>query len=147
MKRAAAFGGSAVPRLAGLDGEPKSGPDMNPMIGVALLLLILFVVVTPAHTGYAKLPRAATGEVVPGGGITLGIDDSGKYFVRDKPVTDVGLEQALRDAYATMPGDRTLYLKAHDQVDYSRVLTAVDAARRAEVRRITAIVEPPRSPH
>jgi biopolymer transport protein ExbD len=64
--------------------------------------------------------------------------------VDDKPVADAQLEARLREEYARRPDDHILYLKADNDVQYSRVLTAIDAARNAGVRRIGAITELPK---
>ena len=56
------------------------------------------------------------------------------------------LEGRLAALYAARPADHVLYLKADRDADYARVLTALDAARRAGVRRIGAITEQARDP-
>ena len=50
----------------------------------------------------------------------------------------------MREEYARRPDDHILYMKAHDEIEYSRVLTAIYAARNAGVRRIGAITELPK---
>jgi biopolymer transport protein ExbD len=51
----------------------------------------------------------------------------------------------LKKAYATRPDDHVLYLKADNEAGYDRILTAIDAARNAGVRRIGAITELPKA--
>jgi biopolymer transport protein ExbD/biopolymer transport protein TolR len=143
LGKGAAFGGSAVPTVTGSGGEVTADINVTPMIDVMLVLLIIFMVVTPALAFEAKLPKARTAAPEKEERVTLGIDKAGKYFVDDKPVGDAQLEQTLRDAYAKRPDDHVLYLKAHDESQYSRTLTAIDAARNAGVRRIGAITEMP----
>jgi biopolymer transport protein ExbD/biopolymer transport protein TolR len=139
----AAYGGSAVPTVAGAGADVTADINVTPMIDVMLVLLIIFMVVTPALAFEAKLPKARTAAPEKEERVTLGIDKAGKYFVDDKPVSDAQLEQTLRDAYAKRPDDHVLYLKAHDESTYARTLTAIDAARNAGVRRIGAITEMP----
>jgi biopolymer transport protein ExbD len=140
----AAYGGSAVPTVTGSGGEVTADINVTPMIDVMLVLLIIFMVVTPALAFEAKLPKAKSAAPEKEERVTLGIDVGGKFFVDDKPVTDAALEQTLRDAYAKRPDDHVLYLKAHDESQYSRTLTAIEAARKAGVRRIGAITEMPK---
>ena len=59
-------------------------------------------------------------------------------------MTDAQLETRLREEYAKRPDDHVLYLKAHDESEYSRTLTAIEAARNVGVRRIGAITEMPK---
>ncbi len=140
----AAFGGSAVPTVAGGGSDVTADINVTPMIDVMLVLLIIFMVVTPALAFEAKLPKARTAAPEKEERVTLGIDKQGKYFVDDKPVSDAELENKLREAYAKRPDDHVLYLKAHDDSKYSRTLTAITAASNAGVRRIGAITEMPK---
>jgi biopolymer transport protein ExbD len=139
----AAFGGSPVPTVVGGGSDVTADINVTPMIDVMLVLLIIFMVVTPALAFEAKLPKAKTAAPEKEERITLGIDKEGKYFVEDKLVSDADLERRLKEEYAKRPDDHILYLKSHDEAKYSRVLTAIDAARNAGVRRIGAITEMP----
>ena len=47
--------------------------------------------------------------------------------------------------YRTRPDDHILYMKADNEAGYDRILTAIDAARVAGVRRIGAITELPKA--
>jgi biopolymer transport protein ExbD/biopolymer transport protein TolR len=141
----AAFGGSTLPTLAGLnDSDVNSEINVTPMIDVMLVLLIIFMVITPALAGYtAELPKAYTAAPEKEDRVTLGIDTEGRYHLDESPgvIPPDQLATALRSAYATRPDDHVLYLKADNGVEYSVVLTAIDAARVAGVRRIGAITE------
>jgi biopolymer transport protein ExbD len=114
------------------------------MTSVALVLLIIFMVLSPSLTG-AKLAKARTASVVGEGAVTVDVDDKGKYFIDDRPVADDRLAQGLREAFAAHPDETRLYLEAYDEVEYSRILKLFDAARDAGVRRVTAVVDLPHS--
>ena len=139
----ASFGGSPMPTIAGIDSDVTADINVTPMIDVMLVLLIIFMVITPALSFQAKLPKAKQSAPEKEDRVTLGIDVDGKYYVDDKPVTDAQLETRLREEYARRPDDHILYMKADNGIEYSRVLTAIDAARNAGVRRIGAITELP----
>ncbi|HEV2149918.1 MAG TPA: biopolymer transporter ExbD [Longimicrobiaceae bacterium] len=126
--------------------EPSAEINVTPMIDVMLVLLIIFMVVTPSITSMALLPKAATAVPEKEDRVTLGIDEAGRYFLDGDraagPIAPEELEVRLRAAYARRPPeDHVLYLKADKRVPYARVLTAVDAARQAGVSRIGAITE------
>jgi biopolymer transport protein ExbD len=126
-------------------GEQLSAINVTPMIDVMLVLLIIFMVITPGLVG-ASLPEARQSAPEREDRVTLGIDARGGYSVDERPVPAERLESALREQYARRPDDHVLYLKADRGVRYARVLTAVDAAQRVGVRRIGAITEPRRTP-
>jgi biopolymer transport protein ExbD len=142
----AAWGGSPVPALAGLDGlEPRTRPDATPFIGLVLIVLITCMVITPA-IGHYQGPRARTAEVRPNVMPTLGIDLDGRYYVDDRPVPDIRLAEALRAVMAAAGGDELL-IKADEDVAYARVEGALQVLRRAGVRRvmIDAVLPRPRA--
>jgi biopolymer transport protein ExbD len=144
-----AFGGSPVPTVAGFNSDVNADINVTPMIDVMLVLLIIFMVVTPALAGYtAVLPKARTAAPEKEDRVTLGIDRAGKFYIEGKSVINVPEEQLtdkLKEAFRTRPEDHILYMKADEQVGYDKVLTAIDAARNAGVRRIGAITEVPRA--
>jgi biopolymer transport protein TolR len=144
---AASFGGSPLPSVAGFESDVNADINVTPMIDVMLVLLIIFMVVTPALAGYtAILPKAKTAAPEKDKRVTLGIDRAGFYYIEGKQTHKVAqpdLAGELQKAYATRPDDHVLYLKADNGVEYSKVLTAIDAARVAGVRRIGAITEMP----
>jgi biopolymer transport protein ExbD len=141
------MGGSPLPKIAGMDGSDVNGDiNVTPMVDVMLVLLIIFMVITPALAGYvAILPDAANSESEKDDRVTLGIDTQGRFFIEPnpRPVEDADLPAQLLQQYSYRPDDHVLYLKADEGVEYSRVLTAIDAAREAGVRRIGAITQGP----
>jgi biopolymer transport protein ExbD len=145
----ASFGGSALPSLTGMEGsEVTADINVTPMIDVMLVLLIIFMVVTPALAGYtAILPKAATAAPEKEDRVTLGIDRAGRFYLDEQPGA-IPLEQLaerLKTEYSVpaRQDDHVLYLKADIDVGYDKVLDAINAAREAGVRRIGAITELP----
>lgn len=141
----AGFGGSAIPTIAGREGSAvTSDINVTPMVDVMLVLLIIFMVITPALAGYhVTLPKSANALPERDERVTLGIDINGNYYLDEQPqpVAPEQLAPRLRELYATRPEDHVLYMKADQGVEYSVVLTAIDAARAAGVRRVGAITE------
>ena len=140
-----AFGGSPIPKVAGIDsGEVNADINVTPMVDVMLVLLIIFMVVTPVLTQYqATPPQAMYVQPEPDDDvITLGIDVNGDFFVEGRPVTAARLQPVLRQVYERRPGDHLMFLRADRGVGYDVVLDAIEAARGAGVRTIGAIIEP-----
>ena len=127
----------------------RSEINITPLVDVVLVLLIIFMVVTPALAGYtAILPRAKTSAPEKEKRVTLGIDKQGNFYIEGKQTKKVApaqLTDQLKEAYSHRPDDHVLYLKADQDAGYDKVLTAIDAARNAGVRRIGAITEMPKA--
>ena len=138
--------GSAIPQPPGVaEGGLSAQINVTPMIDVMLVLLIIFMVVTPILTQYeATLPTAITARPEPDDDIiTLGIDNQGAFYVENEPVQGAALAGHLQQALAGQPtGERLLYLRADRGVSYARVLDAIEAATSAGVTTIGAITEP-----
>jgi len=121
--------------------ELTSSINVTPMVDVMLVLLIIFMVVTVTLPYTAQLPRAARAAPAAEDRVTLGIDDTGRYWIGRTPVADAELAAGLREAYARRPDDHVLYLKAHDGAPYATVLTAMEVARQAGVTKVGFITE------
>jgi biopolymer transport protein TolR len=124
----------------------KSDINVTPMIDVMLVLLIIFMIVTPLiAAGFkATLPKGKNLDPRPEGDneIVLGIDQAGRYFLNGRPLPNGTLEDQLRSLYAARTEDKILYFKADNQLKYGKIQEAVETARRAGVRVMAAITEP-----
>jgi biopolymer transport protein TolR len=124
----------------------RSEPNVVPMIDIMLVLLIIFMIVTPLiAAGFkATLPKGKNLDPRPEGDneVVLGIDQEGRYFLNGRSLPDGTLEDQLRSLYASRTEDKILYFKADNQLKYSKVQEAVETARKAGVRVMAAITEP-----
>ena len=127
-------------------GAVKADINVTPMIDVMLVLLIIFMIVTPLiAAGFkATLPKGKNLDPRPEGEneVVLGIDQAGRYFLNGRPLPNGTLEDQLRGIYAARTEDKILYFKADNQLKYAKVQEAVETARRAGVRVMAAITEP-----
>ena len=124
----------------------KADINVTPMIDVMLVLLIIFMIVTPLiAAGFkATLPKGKNLDPRPEGEneVVLGIDQAGRYFLNQRPIANGALEDQLRGIFAARTEDKILYFKADNQLKYAKVQEAVETARRAGVRVMAAITEP-----
>jgi biopolymer transport protein ExbD len=124
----------------------KADINVTPMIDVMLVLLIIFMIVTPLiAAGFkATLPKGKNLDPRPEGEneVVLGIDQAGRYFLNQRPIANGALEDQLRSIFAARTEDKILYFKADNQLKYAKVQDAVETARRAGVRVMAAITEP-----
>ncbi|HEY2377736.1 MAG TPA: biopolymer transporter ExbD [Gemmatimonadaceae bacterium] len=120
-------------------GSVASSPNVTPMIDVMLVLLIIFMVVTPALlAGFnADPPKAVNLKDHPEDANldqVLGIDRDGNYYLNKKRIRTEDVGPMLKRIYDARTEDKILYLKADKQLDYSKVLDALDLAAKNGVR-------------
>ena len=129
--------------------------NVTPMIDVMLVLLIIFMIVTPAITAgfQAAVPRADNprAKEEEEGEIRLGIDVAGRYYIDItgpdgkytgmRYVRDEDLEAQLRSLYAGRTTDKILFLKADENLEFARIQEAMELARKAGVRVLGTITE------
>jgi biopolymer transport protein TolR len=113
-------------------GEVKAEPNVTPMIDVMLVLLIIFMLVVPAiSAGFAAIPPQGTNlkpHPEEERDQVLGIDADGQYFLNKKPIPNAQLGQLLNEIYTNREEDKLLYIKAHKDLEYGKVLDALDVA-------------------
>ena len=133
----------------------KSEPNVIPMIDIMLVLLIIFMIVTPVITGgfQATMPEARNLEQRPeeDNDVILGIDIDGQYYL-DPGTGEIGmivndsLGSFLTQVYATRTRDAILYFRADANLEFALVEDAMDVARKSGVRVLAAITELKREP-
>jgi biopolymer transport protein TolR len=126
-------------------GGVKAEPNVVPMIDVMLVLLIIFMVVTPALTsGFQAIPPDGINlkeHPEEETDIVLGIDKAGEYYLDKKHVSADALPAALKSIYDNRELDKILYLKADRGLEYSKILAAIDIASKAGVVVLGAITD------
>jgi len=110
----------------------KAEPNVTPMIDVMLVLLIIFMLVVPAiSAGFQAIPPTGVNlkpHPEEERDQVLGIDANGQYFLNKAPIPNAELPQRLNAIYSTREEDKLLYVKAHKDLEYGKVLDALDIA-------------------
>ena len=118
--------------------------NVTPLVDVCLVLLIIFMVVTPMlQQGVdVLLPNGPHAEKKPGEkeDLTISIKQDGSIFVADKWIPDKNLETYLRAEYQSNPA-RTVNLKADKRINFGRVRLVMRAAHEAEFSRVAVMTE------
>jgi biopolymer transport protein TolR len=128
----------------------KGEPNVVPMIDIMLVLLIIFMIVTPliANGFKATMPDGKNLDNRPEGDneVVLGIDISGKYFLNGNPVPAEALQDQLKAIYSARVEDKIMYFRADKGLTFDKIQDAVEIARQSGVRVMAAITEIQRKP-
>ena len=117
-------------------GDKKGGPmaeiNVTPLVDVILVLIIIFMVVTPVLTSGVdvKLPTAASGDTSQdlGKHLVVAIKNDEKVFVETTEVfvDDESLIAEINLAYQRVP-DRPLLIKGDRRLTWKQVRKVMDA--------------------
>ena len=123
----------------------KSEPNVIPMIDIMLVLLIIFMIVTPliANGFKATMPQGKNLDKRPEGDgeVVLGIDAAGGYFLNGVAIPVETLQDQLTTIYNARPEDKVMYFRADKDLQYGKIQEAVEIARKAGVRVMAAITD------
>ncbi|HVZ79125.1 MAG TPA: biopolymer transporter ExbD [Gemmatimonadaceae bacterium] len=131
---------------SGGGGGVQASPNVTPMIDVMLVLLIIFMVVTPALlAGFnATPPQAINIKDHPtddNSDQVLGLDVDGQYYLNKKPIKYEDIGPTLKQIYDARTEDKVLYIKADKNLKYDKVLDVMDIASKNGVVVVAMIGE------
>lgn len=110
------------------NGKPRGEINVTPLVDVVLVLLIIFMIITPLmQKGFAgALPgRSEKGN---GGAVVLQIAADGSLFLNRDPVKAEELGDRLSAVFAARDS-KTLFVDADDKASYENVVKALDTCR------------------
>jgi biopolymer transport protein ExbD len=128
--------------MAQVQTEEKPYDDINitPMLDLAYVLLIMFIILTTAAVQGMKvdLPRAsasATQNLAVPRTKVISVSEQGQVFLDAVPVTLPELERRLRDLKATQT-DLPVVLRGDRAVQYEKIMAVLDIAARVGITQI-----------
>jgi biopolymer transport protein ExbD len=131
--------------------EPKdrlnASINVTPLCDIMLVLLIIFMVVTPLiGKGPVNLPHADHSEkyVSDEDIVTLSIRRDGTLIFENRPLVESLLGSKLQAVFETRP-DKMLFLKADEDLAYEDVLRVMSACRENGVEEIGLMTETERA--
>ena len=119
--------------------------NVTPMVDVMLVLLIIFMIVTPAiMAGFqATLPEGAHLKARPeeDDRTTFGIDKQGAWYINKKPINKADAEKLLSAEFLKHPDDKVLFVKADKNLKYGQMLEVMDVAKKAGAAVFAAVTD------
>lgn len=125
-------------------GRPAAEMNVTPLIDVLLVLLIIFMIITPMdpHGLYTAVPQErgkhASDESVVVLQLTQGKDQRPVLSINRQQLKWPDLHARLLDIYKSQ-ADGVLFIKGDTDVDFEYVAEAIDTAHGANVRRVGLI--------
>ncbi|AZQ56027.1 MULTISPECIES: ExbD/TolR family protein [Burkholderia] len=120
------------------DDKPYDDINITPMLDLAYVLLIIFIIMTTASVQGIKvdLPKASSSaSLAKPKTKAITVADSGQVFLDAYPVTMDELESRLRTEKATSP-DFPIVLKGDAGVQYQKVMDVLDLLRRLDLSQV-----------
>jgi biopolymer transport protein TolR len=138
--------------VGGRKGGPMADINVTPMADVIIVLLIIFMVITPMLQKGVDVRLPAAGNTKDrkddATTITVAIDSRGATFLSVGTNAPMRLDQQaellprVREGLRDIPeGARMIYLKADETLPYSEVMKVMDLCREAGVEEVALIAE------
>jgi len=128
----------------GGDEKVRSEPNVVPLCDVLLVLLIIFMVVTPlVQKGVdLKLPTSISAIKMPENvEVTMYIKKDGTIYINQDKVADPErLQSLLEETFLTVT-EKKLYLRADGDLEYGTLIDIYEKVRAAGIENIAIITE------
>ena len=132
-------------------GQQTPMADMNvvPLVDVMLVLLIIFMIVTPLlQQGVSvNLPRDVVsaeedGDIAKDTSVIVAIPDNSNFYIsKDQyPLSELG-DVIKRRMEGKTPDKRIVYIKSGIDVDYGRVVSAIDTIRKQDIDKVGLVAD------
>lgn len=135
-------------KIGGTD-EYNSEINVTPMVDVMLVLLIIFMIVTPLlQQGVSvNLPKEMVSpdpdeDIAKDTSVIVAIPDNSNFYIGKEqyPLDALG-EVIKRRMEGKTPEKRIVYIKSGVEVDYGRVVQAIDTIRKQDIDKIGLVAD------
>jgi biopolymer transport protein ExbD/biopolymer transport protein TolR len=135
-------------KIGGTD-EYNSAINVTPMVDVMLVLLIIFMIVTPLlQQGVSvNLPRDMVSpdpdeDIAKDTSVIIAIPDNSNFYIGKEqfPIDALG-DVIKRRMEGKTPEKRIVYIKSGVDVDYGQVVRAIDTIRKQDIDKIGLVAD------
>ncbi len=135
-------------KIGGTD-EFNSEINVTPMVDVMLVLLIIFMIVTPLlQQGVSvNLPKEMMSpdpdeDIAKDTSVIIAIPDNSNFYIGKEmyPIDALG-DVIKRRMEGKTPEKRIVYIKSGVDVDYGRVVQAIDTIRKQDIDKIGLVAD------
>ncbi len=135
-------------KIGGTD-EYNSDINVTPMVDVMLVLLIIFMIVTPLlQQGVTvNIPKDMNtpeedAEITKDTSVVIAIPDDNNFYIGTDPypITELGekIQTLMKDK---APDKRIVYIKSGVEVNYGTVVQAIDTIRKQDIDKIGLVAD------
>jgi len=129
--------------------EYNSEINVTPMVDVMLVLLIIFMIVTPLlQQGVTvNIPKELTmpeedGDITKDTSVVISIPDNNTFYVGKEPFPITALGEKVQSMMKDKaPDKRIVYIKSGVDVNYGTVVEAIDVIRKQDIDKIGLVAD------
>ncbi|HUP03447.1 MAG TPA: biopolymer transporter ExbD [Bryobacteraceae bacterium] len=128
----------------GGQGPVRASINMTPMIDVLLVLIIIFMVITPvAPRGLETLvpqPSSALADRSAGEALVVTVREDGTMLLNREMLTAPELESRLTEIFRAAPS-RAIFVGGEGDLEFSRVARAIDLIHGVGISRVALMMK------
>ena len=128
-------------------GRPNSEINVTPLVDVVLVLLIIFMVVTPLLEKDIEVRVPDSDQIdqvdeVPPDQLVVSLDAEGRLKLNTDEVSEADYVDKLKRVLAAKPkGEKLVFFMADERTNYGRLISALDGARVAGAETLGMMTE------
>ena len=123
--------------------------NVTPLLDLAFVLLIIFMITTPLMEKSSSLivptTKGAEGAVEPSQVETISIDKDANVSLNQTPLTLETLEPALEELKNSKPG-LAVVIRAHKELSVQKLVDVMDTLKRVGITKIGVVSSEPETP-